>query len=89
VELSLVQYREGTTDFNRVITSLNFLFEQQDAYSATIGDASTNLITMYKALGGGYQPGSVREVAEFVADEDKDQLRSRTRYWRNQLPESN
>jgi NodT family efflux transporter outer membrane factor (OMF) lipoprotein len=88
VELSLIQYREGATDFNRVITSLDFLFEQQDTYSATIGDAATNLITMYKALGGGYQPGSVRDVAEYVADEDKDQLRSRTKYWRNQLPEN-
>jgi hypothetical protein len=42
---------------------------------------------MYKALGGGYQVGSVLDVADYVADEDKEQLRSRTKYWRKQLPE--
>jgi outer membrane protein TolC len=88
VELSMVQYREGTTEFNRVLDSLDFQFQQEDAYSATVGDIATNLITMYKALGGGYQAGSEREVADYVADEDKVQLRSRTKYWREQLPET-
>ena len=88
VKLSMVQYREGTTEFNRVLDSLDFQFQQQDAYSATVGDIATNLITMYKALGGGYQAGSEREVAEYVAEEDKVQLRSRTKYWRKELPET-
>jgi len=88
LELSLIQYREGTTDFNRVLDSLDFQFQQQDAFSATIGDVATNLIVMYKALGGGYQAGGERNVADYVADEDKEQLRSRTKYWRKELPET-
>jgi len=88
VELSLVQYREGTTDFNRVLDTLDFRFQQQDALSATIGDVATNLIIMYKALGGGYQAGGERNVADYVADEDKQQLRTRTKYWRKELPET-
>ena len=88
VEISLVQYREGTTDFNRVLDSLDFQFQQQDAHSATVGDIATNLITMYKAVGGGYQAGSERDAADYVADEDKEQLRSRTKYWRKALPET-
>ena len=88
VELSLIQYREGTTDFNRVINTLDALVDQQDAFSATTGDAATNLIAMYKALGGGYRAGSLREVEEYVADEDKIELRSRTKYWRKELPEN-
>ena len=87
VELSLVQYREGTTEFNRVIDALAFLFRQQDSLTATTGDVATNLVVMYKALGGGYQPGSERDAADCVADEDKEQLRSRTKYWRKELPE--
>ncbi len=86
VELSTVQYREGTTDFNRVITTLDFLFEQQDAHASVVGDAATNLIAMYKALGGGYEEGSERSAEDYVAEEDKEQLRSRTKYWRKQLP---
>ena len=88
VELSLVQYREGTTDFNRVLDTLDFLFEQQDAFTATTGDVATNLILMYKALGGGYEVGVERNVQEYVAEEDQEQLRTRTRYWRNELPEN-
>jgi outer membrane protein TolC len=88
VELSLIQYREGTTDFNRVLDTLDFLFEQQDALSAASGDIAINLIVMYKALGGGYQAGAERNVADYVADEDKEQLRSRTKYWRKELPET-
>lgn len=88
VELSMIQYREGTIDFNRVLDTLDFLFIQQDALSAATGDVATNLIIMYKSLGGGYQVGGEREVADYVADEDKQQLRRRTKYWRNELPES-
>ena len=88
VDLSLIQYREGTIDFNRLLTTLDSLFQQQDALSAATGDVATNLITMYKALGGGYQAGSQREVTEYVADEDKEQLRGRTKVWRKKLPEN-
>ena len=65
-----------------------FNSSKQDALSATIGDVATNLIVMYKALGGGYQAGGERDVADYVADEDKEQLRSRTKYWRKELPET-
>ncbi len=88
VELSLVQYREGTIDFNRVLDTLDLLFEQQDAATATTGDIANNLIIMYKALGGGYEEGGERNIQEYVADEDQEQLRTRTRYWRNELPET-
>ena len=85
VELALVQYREGKTDFNRVIDALNFLFRQQDSLAATTGDVATNLIAMYKSIGGGYRAGVREDAADYVADEDKDHLRTRTRYWRHKL----
>ncbi len=37
VELSLVQYREGSTDFNQVLTTLTQQSEQQDALTTTNG----------------------------------------------------
>lgn len=87
VELSLVQYREGKTQFNRVIDALSFLFRQQDALTTTTGDVATSLIAMYKSLGGGYQVGAEHDAADYVADEDQAQLRTRTRFWRKQLAE--
>ena len=85
VELSLVQYREGKTQFNRVIDALNFLFRQQDALTTTTGDVATSLIAMYKSLGGGYQVAEEHDATDYVADEDQAQLRARTRFWRKQL----
>ena len=88
VEISLVQYREGTAPFNRVLDSLTFQSQQQDALSRTIGELATNLITMYKSLGGGYEAGVTREVTDYVDDDDVEQLRERTKAWRSKLPEN-
>ncbi|MEL6214295.1 MAG: TolC family protein [Pseudomonadota bacterium] len=87
VDLSLLQYREGKIEFNRVIDALNFLFRQQDSLASTTGDIATNLIAMYKSLGGGYEAEVERDTSDYIAVDDKDQMRTRTRYWRKELPE--
>jgi NodT family efflux transporter outer membrane factor (OMF) lipoprotein len=87
VQLSLLQYREGATDFNSVLLTLTEQFDQQDALSETNGTIATNLITMYKALGGGWDVGGDRIVEDYVVEEDKQQLRTRTKYWRDTFPE--
>ena len=87
VDLSLLQYREGKVEFNRVIDALNFLFRQQDNLATATGDIATNLIAMYKSLGGGYQADVERDAADYVADDDKHQLRARTRHWHKVLSE--
>ncbi|MDH3671999.1 MAG: TolC family protein [Gammaproteobacteria bacterium] len=88
VQLSLIQYREGTTDFDRVLSTLTFLVDQQDSLTATAGDVATNLIAMYKALGGGWQVRGDRKIEDYVPEEDKQQLRARTKYWHKVLPAS-
>ncbi|MFQ5937574.1 MAG: efflux transporter outer membrane subunit [Acidiferrobacterales bacterium] len=88
VQLSLIQYREGATDFDRVLSTLTLLVDQQDAFTATNGTIATNLIAMYKALGGGWQVRGERKVEDYVPEEDKQQLRARTKYWRKVLPAS-
>ena len=88
VQLALVQYREGTTDFDRVLSTLTLQVTQQDAFIATNGSTATNLVGMYKALGGGWQVRGDRKVEDYVPEEDKQQLRARTKYWRKVLPAS-
>ena len=87
VELSLVQYREGSTDFNQVLTTLNQQTEQQDALTTTNGNIATNLVSMYKVLGGGWQVEGERMVEDYASEQDKQELRERTKYWRKNLPE--
>jgi len=75
VELALLQYRDGVTDYQRVIDTQTSLVNQQDQWTQTRGDISTNLIAMYKALGGGWQ---IRKDKDYVTDEIKDTMRERT-----------
>jgi NodT family efflux transporter outer membrane factor (OMF) lipoprotein len=75
VELALLQYRDGVTDYQRVIDTQTSLVNQQDIWTQSRGDIATNLIAMYKALGGGWQ---IRESNDYVTDETKDTMRKRT-----------
>jgi NodT family efflux transporter outer membrane factor (OMF) lipoprotein len=54
VTLASAQYREGYSDFQRVLDAQRALFAQQDTYLVNRGTAVNNLIALYKALGGGW-----------------------------------
>ena len=55
MSLASAQYREGYSDFQRVLDAQRALFQQQDSYLLTRGNAVSNLIALYKALGGGWK----------------------------------
>ena len=78
VELSLLQYQEGTTDFNRVLTALQGAVLQQDLLALSRGAIASNLVLLYRALGGGWQNYS----DDYVRDDVKDEMLERTKYWR-------
>ncbi len=54
VELSLKLYTEGQTDFLNVLQAQRSLYETEDALVQSNGTVSTNLVALYKALGGGW-----------------------------------
>lgn len=87
VELSMVQYREGSTDFNQVLTTLTQQADQQDALTETSGRIATNLVTMYKVLGGGWQVDGERVVDDYANEKDQQEMLERTKYWRGVLPD--
>jgi NodT family efflux transporter outer membrane factor (OMF) lipoprotein len=47
-------YREGFSDFQRVLDAQQALFAQQDAYLVNRSNAVSDVIALYKALGGGW-----------------------------------
>ncbi|MFM0397637.1 efflux transporter outer membrane subunit [Paraburkholderia phytofirmans] len=47
-------YREGYSDFQRVLDAQRALSTQQDAYLVNRSNAVSDLIALYKALGGGW-----------------------------------
>ena len=77
VELALLQYREGVADYQRVLGTQQALVAQQDLKTARQGDIATNLIAMYRALGGGWQ---IRQGKEFVPQQTKEQMKQRTNW---------
>jgi len=77
VDLSMLQYKEGMVDYQRVLDSQRVLSDSQDAWTATRGDAILNLIALYKALGGGWQ---IREGHDFVSKDNLEEMEKRTNW---------
>jgi NodT family efflux transporter outer membrane factor (OMF) lipoprotein len=81
VDLSMLQYREGLIDYQRVLDTQRFLTQAQEGQIATQGSVVVNLIAMYKALGGGWE---TRIGKDFVPEDIKKQMEERTD-WGNLL----
>jgi NodT family efflux transporter outer membrane factor (OMF) lipoprotein len=77
VEISLLQYREGLVDFQRVLDTQRFLTLQSDRWTAVKGSVTTNLVAMYKAMGGGWQ---IRAGQDFIAPAVRDEMAERTNW---------
>ncbi len=82
VDLSLIQYREGAVDYTRVLNALQSLVQEQDRLTQSRGSIPTDLIALFKALGGGWQ---IRLGNDLVPEETLKIMRSRTN-WGNLLP---
>jgi len=83
LELAVLQYREGITDFTTVLTAQQALLSEQDSLATTLGDISRNLVGVYRALGGGWQ---LREGQDFVPAETKEAMAKRTNWGRLLAP---
>ncbi|MGY3902051.1 efflux transporter outer membrane subunit [Aeromonas lusitana] len=74
LEIANTQYREGMADFQRVLDSQRALFSQQERLVNSRGAQMRDLITLYKALGGGWEQGRSRPL---ITPEVEAQLRTR------------
>ena len=55
-ELARSQYSSGLIDFQTVLDAERALLSAQDQVAQSKGQVSSNLISLYKALGGGWTP---------------------------------
>jgi len=74
-ELSTLRYREGFSDYQRVLDAQQSLFTQEQRYVETQGSAVRSLVGLYKALGA-RGPGAGNEP--FVAPETLEVMQQRT-----------
>ncbi|MGZ3391353.1 MAG: efflux transporter outer membrane subunit [Isosphaeraceae bacterium] len=77
LSIAVLQYREGVTDFTTVLTAQQALLSQQDSLANTLGNISTSLVGVYRALGGGWE---IREGEDIVPAEIKAEMRKRTNW---------
>jgi multidrug efflux system outer membrane protein len=57
VELATQLYTQGQTDFLNVLNAQRSLYASEDALVQSTRTVSTDLVALYKALGGGWQAG--------------------------------
>lgn len=81
LDLAVLQYRQGTTDFTTVLTAQQALLNEQDSLADSQGTISRNLVELYRALGGGWQ---IREGCDIVPEEITAEMAKRTD-WGNLL----
>jgi outer membrane protein, multidrug efflux system len=54
IELAQYKYQAGLTDFSIVLEAQRSLLSYQDEFAQSEGAVSSNLVSLYKALGGGW-----------------------------------
>ena len=59
VNLVELQYRSGLTDFQNFLDMQRVLFSQEDQLAVSEGQVMQNLISLYTALGGGWDPDTL------------------------------
>ena len=85
VNIATNQYENGLVTYNTVITTLGTLRQQEDVLATTRGSVTTNLVQIYKALGGGWQIRDNRDPVDFLPATMKETMKQRTGAWKGVL----
>ena len=78
-QLSLLQYKAGETNYTTVLTSEQSQLTIEDTVATTQGNVALGLISVYRALGGGWE---LRDGHDVVSDEVKAEMDKRTDWGR-------
>ena len=76
-ELSVLRYREGFSDYQRVLDSQQSLFGTQQRMTAQRGTSVLSLVSLYTSLGGGWESQTSQPL---ISDESREQMQQRTNW---------
>ncbi len=82
-ELAIVRYKEGATDYTTVLSAEQVQLQTEDALASARGAVPLALVSVFRALGGGWQ---LREGQQLLPQPTRQQMEQRTNWGR--LPES-
>jgi NodT family efflux transporter outer membrane factor (OMF) lipoprotein len=74
-DIANIHYREGLSDFQRVLDAQRALLSQEERYLGNRNSMINNVISLYKGLGGGWQ---VPEVHELIDEKTRELMKERT-----------
>ena len=77
LDLATIQYQRGVTDFTTVLVAQQALLTAQDNFATALGSISSNLVGVYRALGGGWQ---IRLGQEMVPPDIREAMAKRTNW---------
>jgi outer membrane protein TolC len=75
VQVAETQYKGGIADYTRVLNTQDFLQKEQDRLVSTRGAVALNLVTLYRAMGGGWE---MRADHVVIDERIKSEMRKRT-----------
>jgi len=84
-DLSTLRYKEGFSDYQRVLDAQQSLFSQQQRLVTSHGDSVRSLIALYKALGGGWQDQGEQPI---ISEASRDEMSERVN-WGDFLEQEN
>ncbi len=85
VAISTLQYEDGLVNFNTVISTLQSLATQQDQLATAQGTVASNLVEVYRALGGGWEIRASAAPVDLLPEETREEMEDRTDYWDRQF----
>ena len=77
--LALIQYKGGQTDYTTVVSAEQNQLSVEDSLASNQGNVALGIISVYRALGGGWQ---IRAGHDVVSDEVKAEMARRTDWGR-------
>ena len=81
-ELAMVEYKDGQVGYTALLTAYDSQLQVENALVKSRGQVLAGLISVYRALGGGWQ---MREGQDIVPEPIAEQMRQRTN-WGDVLP---
>jgi outer membrane protein TolC len=83
-ELSLIHYRSGETTYTTVLSTQQAQLSVDDSVASSRGSVALGLISIYRALGGGWE---LRQGGDVISDAVKTEMGRRTNWGRMLKPE--
>ena len=74
-DISMTQYDNGMVTYQRLLSTVEKLIKSEDNYALIKGNIATQIVFLYKALGGGWQ---IRKGRAYLHNEDVKQMSKRS-----------